>query len=259
MYVNCTVWGNPQADALAVGPTGRFLWVGALPHIGAAAGAEVVDLGGQLVIPGLVDAHVHLINGGLSLSRLDLRGIKSKEEFIERVCTAAGEPRSMYSRAFAAERKPLVASTPGAPASPPHTHHEETLVASLNPCQLCFCACSWTGKLQPGAWLLGGNWDESGWGGEPPSATWVDGCTPHTPLFLHRMDAHMGLCNSKALILAGIGRETPDPEGGVIVRWVLGLCPVAEPDASQCVRTGVSFLARGWGAWPNLFKVMFKF
>jgi hypothetical protein len=39
---------------------------------------------------GLVDAHVHLIGGGLSLSRLDLRGVQSKDDFIARVCAAAG-------------------------------------------------------------------------------------------------------------------------------------------------------------------------
>ncbi|MSR29019.1 MAG: hypothetical protein EXS03_05515 [Phycisphaerales bacterium] len=33
------------------------------------------------VIPGLIDAHIHLIMGGLSLARLDLSGARSREEF----------------------------------------------------------------------------------------------------------------------------------------------------------------------------------
>lgn len=42
--------------------------------------------------------------------------------------------------------------------------------------------------------------------------------TPTTPTWLVRHDAHMGLANSAALRLAGIGRDTPDPPGGAILR-----------------------------------------
>lgn len=28
--------------------------------------------------------------------------------------------------------------------------------------------------LRPGQWLLGGAWDESRWGGQMPSAQWID-------------------------------------------------------------------------------------
>ena len=78
------------------------------------------------------------------------------------------------------------------------------------------------GRLQPGAWLLGGNWDESKWGGELPAAGWVDGCTAQNPAFLIRMDSHMGLANSQALSLAGVGAATPDPAGGVVHRRAAG-------------------------------------
>lgn len=44
---------------------------------------------GALLTPGLIDPHVHVINGGLSLSRLHLGGVRSKEEFVERVRAAA--------------------------------------------------------------------------------------------------------------------------------------------------------------------------
>ena len=40
---------------------------------------------------GLIDAHVLLIPGGLSLSRLDLRGAAAKAEFVAAVCAAAGK------------------------------------------------------------------------------------------------------------------------------------------------------------------------
>ncbi len=72
----------------------------------------------------------------------------------------------------------------------------------------------------PGRWLLGGNWDETLWGGELPSAAWIDAATPHTPVFLSRMDSHMALANTMAVNLAGITAGTPDPAGGVIGRCV---------------------------------------
>jgi predicted amidohydrolase YtcJ len=46
----------------------------------------------------------------------------------------------------------------------------------------------------------------------------IDPFTPNTPVFVNRLDGHMALANSVALKLAGVTRETKDPDGGVIVR-----------------------------------------
>ncbi|VBB06688.1 metal-dependent hydrolase [Lucifera butyrica] len=74
-------------------------------------------------------------------------------------------------------------------------------------------------QLPRGSWLTGGNWDHQLWPGAPlPSKEWVDPQTPHVPVFVTRLDLHMGLANSLALCLAGINKETPDPPGGTIVR-----------------------------------------
>ncbi|QIG79389.1 amidohydrolase [Stakelama tenebrarum] len=70
----------------------------------------------------------------------------------------------------------------------------------------------------PGKWIQGGNWDEQLWGGELPRRQWIDAVTPDTPVAVTRLDLHMILANSKALELAGITRDTPDPEGGLIIR-----------------------------------------
>jgi beta-aspartyl-dipeptidase (metallo-type) len=44
---------------------GRIVWIGTdLVELPAALGAEVIDLAGQRVIPGLVDCHVHITGGG---------------------------------------------------------------------------------------------------------------------------------------------------------------------------------------------------
>jgi len=72
--------------------------------------------------------------------------------------------------------------------------------------------------LPKGQWLLGGQWDEQRWGGELPRREWIDAVTPDTPVAIPRTDLHSLFLNSLALKLAGIDRNTPDVEGGVIVR-----------------------------------------
>ena len=72
--------------------------------------------------------------------------------------------------------------------------------------------------LPEGRWILGGNWDHENWGGELPERSWIDSVTSDIPVFVDRLDGHMGLANSAALKLAGITTETPDPPGGLIIR-----------------------------------------
>jgi imidazolonepropionase-like amidohydrolase len=50
----------PVAAAALVVDAGRVSWVGPMAGLRAPAGAESVDLTGKYVIPGLIDAHVHL-------------------------------------------------------------------------------------------------------------------------------------------------------------------------------------------------------
>ncbi|CAL2237567.1 unnamed protein product [Prunus armeniaca] len=73
-----------------------------------------------------------------------------------------------------------------------------------------------------GSWILGGGWNNDLWGGELPMASWVDDITPYNPVWLSRMDGHMGLANSVALKLAGITTSSEDPNGGTIVRFTSG-------------------------------------
>jgi predicted amidohydrolase YtcJ len=45
----------------------------------------MMNLQGATVLPGLIDAHTHLINLGESLVRLNLKDIPTEEEIVERV------------------------------------------------------------------------------------------------------------------------------------------------------------------------------
>ena len=77
----------------------------------------------------------------------------------------------------------------------------------------------YAGKLPKGRWILGGDWDHEKWPGAPlPTKEMIDAATPDNPVFVRRLDGHMGLANSLALKLAGVTKETKDPPGGLIVR-----------------------------------------
>src|SRR4051812_6826510 len=74
-------------------------------------------------------------------------------------------------------------------------------------------------ERRPGEWILGGDWDHERWPDAPlPRREWIDSVTPHNPVFVYRLDGHMGLANSAALRAAGIDRTTADIAGGIIVR-----------------------------------------
>ncbi len=69
-----------------------------------------------------------------------------------------------------------------------------------------------------GAWVRGGQWHEAIF---PPGAmpkTILDAIAPDHPVFLMDWTFHNAWVNSRALERFGIDDETPDPNGGVIVR-----------------------------------------
>jgi len=73
--------------------------------------------------------------------------------------------------------------------------------------------------LPEGRWITGGDWDHENWTpAQLPSQAWIDAVTPGHPVFVNRLDGHMGLANSLALKLAGISRGSADPPGGAMVR-----------------------------------------
>lgn len=77
-------------------------------------------------------------------------------------------------------------------------------------------------SIPPGAWITGGDWDHQNWGGELPRRDWIDSVTPNNPVWVSRLDGHMGLANGAALAAAGVMARTADVEGGTIVRDAAG-------------------------------------
>lgn len=156
---------QPYAEAIAIGGQ-RIIAVGSgeeiKPLIGKAT--RVINLEGKLALPGFNDAHIHFIEGGLSLLEVNLRGVTTIEEFQRRVKERAS-------------------------------------------------------SLPAGAWLTGGGWDhEILPGGMMPTKGILDAIAPHNPVLLSRLDLHTSLANSKALEMAGITGDTPQPAGGKIVK-----------------------------------------
>jgi len=63
---------------------GRVVFVGSSRDVESLCnvlGCELVDLGSYTALPGFIDSHIHLLDVGEVLNSLDLRGVKSIEEF----------------------------------------------------------------------------------------------------------------------------------------------------------------------------------
>jgi predicted amidohydrolase YtcJ len=82
--------GRPIAEAMAI-RGGRVQFVGSGRGALTLRGPQtrVYDAGGATVIPGLADAHVHLLGLGMALRTVDLTGSKSLDEVVERIAARA--------------------------------------------------------------------------------------------------------------------------------------------------------------------------
>src|SRR3954454_4588898 len=155
---------RPWAEAVATRGE-KIVAVGKRDEIEPYRGEKtrVIDAGSGMVVPGLIDSHIHLIDGGQQLASVQLRDATTREEFVRRI----GE----YAR-----------------------------------------------KQPQGAWITGGDWDHTLWGGELPARDWIDAVTPDNPVWLNRLDGHMSLANSAAMRAAHVADDVKDVSGGEIVR-----------------------------------------
>jgi hypothetical protein len=156
---------QPWAEALAIsGDT--VLAVGSKAIVDAFRGpnTRVIDARGRLVLPGLTDSHIHLVEGSRTLTQVDLNGTTSIAEVQKRV------------KEFA--------------------------------------------EAHPKAnWIQGRGWSYYIFGETGlPDKKYLDEVVPDRPVYLVAFDGHTSWVNSKALAVAGITRDTPNPASGWIVK-----------------------------------------
>ena len=92
IYLNGTIYtmeaAQPRAQALAVDAlSGRILAVGDNDEVRRVGGhtAELVDLGGKTMLPGFIDAHIHLLSTAHSLHQIQGATCTSEDEVAELV------------------------------------------------------------------------------------------------------------------------------------------------------------------------------
>lgn len=89
---------------------------------------------------------------------------------------------------------------------PPKIHSIADMIAALRTA---------AGSKRPGEWIEGWGYDESLLAeGRSPTSKDLDRVSHTQPVFVTRSDGHTGVVNSVLLKMAGITRDTPDPEGG---------------------------------------------
>jgi predicted amidohydrolase YtcJ len=84
---NARIWSDGVvgfAEFAAV-RDGRFVYVGRRDESLIGPTTQRINAGGRVVLPGLIDAHIHMLGGGTQLSRLALRDATDKGDFIRRV------------------------------------------------------------------------------------------------------------------------------------------------------------------------------
>ena len=144
---------------------GRVLQTGSADELlEAFPGAERIDGQGRTLLPGLIDAHAHVMGLGDARLNVNVMGLRSLDETLDEV--------TRYAESY-----------PGL------------------------------------AWIRGRGWNQVLWPENRfPTAQELDRAVADRPVWLTRVDGHAGWANTEAMRLAGVTRETQDPEGGAIIR-----------------------------------------
>ena len=89
---------TPDARAVAL-TGGKIMLVGTREVVEARKGpaTQVIDLGGATLLPGMVDSHAHVLELGAKLQAVDLAGVATEAEAVDRVVTyAARVPKGQW-------------------------------------------------------------------------------------------------------------------------------------------------------------------
>lgn len=143
---------------------------------------KIVDLGGKTVMPGFVDAHMHAImlaEYSKMIAALPPK-VCSIAELIEKIGQAAKD-----------------------------IENAEDIEGEKDS----------AGNAQKIKWIRGWGYDEGKFSENRPPYRWdLDKGCSHLPVVITRACVHVIAVNSKALEIAGITADTPDPAGGKIGR-----------------------------------------
>lgn len=153
------------AEAAAI-KDDKIIFVGSNDDVGNYVGdqTDVKDMQGNTVLPGLIDAHVHIKWIGQREDGLNLQGIDDLTQTVDKI-------------------RERVMATP------------------------------------EGEWVVGVGWIEKKWReGRFLHKDDLDPFSPNNPVVANRAGEHSIVANSKALEIAGITRDTPDPDGGQILK-----------------------------------------
>ena len=80
-------------------------------------------------------------------------------------------------------------------------------------------------KAKPGEWIVGRGWHQEKWTKRPeptvegfPTHASLDRVSPDNPVVLTHASGHATFANAKAMELAGVTKDTPNPPGGEILK-----------------------------------------
>ena len=148
---------------------GKITATGANEKMKERAGdCEQIDLGGKDVLPGFIDAHIHLLDNAIFDNKKALMGdAKTIDDVI------------------AITRKFIEAN-----------------------------------QIPEGEWVSGFGWDQEVFpDGQFPTCKQLDQISDKHPIMLDRRCGTICAANSMAMKIAGIDKDTPDPQGGELVRF----------------------------------------
>ena len=168
VYINANIYtvndDQPWAEAVAI-KDGRFLVVGSVSDVEAVTGAatEVIDLGGDFVMPGVVDAHIH-----------------PYENYVQQEAGNLLFSDQLDADGIAAAIREFAAANPDK------------------------------------QWIRGLKYGFGAFEGSKMTKEWLDAVVPDRPAYMVDESGHNATANSKALEIAGITAETPNPPLGAI-------------------------------------------
>ena len=103
------------------------------------------------------------------------------------------------------------------------TTDQADLTDAQSPAEIVRRLKAWAAKRPADAWVVGRGWTPSDFPGNTPHRRFLDAAFPNQPVVLTDRDGHQSLANGRALVMAKVTAETPDPPRGVIEREARGV------------------------------------